>query len=332
MNETNSNDKKNFSNLGMVYTIFSVVVTLLQYVVSQIGVKVFSPEVFNTNVQMMVSSCILYVIGMLILPCGLKKVETPKATLTRHKISAGDMVSAFCMCYALLIGSNIAGMMINAAIGTLKGSPVVNPVEILSAEMSFPVLILLTVVIAPIFEELFFRKFIIDKVVCYGEMTAVLISGFMFGLFHGNLSQFPYAFAIGIFFGIIYIRTGNIIYSIILHAAVNFLGSIASALVASGAGYDVLNDIMSATTETEAMAAISLENLTGLIGLIVFELILIIIVIIGIIMWILEGKKIGFYTRPNDIQRGKRFQTTLGNPGMAAYIVVWLVMIIYSLF
>ena len=45
----------------------------------------------------------------------------------------------------------------------------------------------------------------------------MLFSGLMFGLFHGNLNQFVYAFVLGLCFGFIYVKTGNIRYTIGLH-------------------------------------------------------------------------------------------------------------------
>ena len=50
------------------------------------------------------------------------------------------------------------------------------------------------VICAPILEEYIFRKLIVDRTVKYGQGVAVVLSGLMFGLFHGNLNQFAYAF------------------------------------------------------------------------------------------------------------------------------------------
>ena len=47
---------------------------------------------------------------------------------------------------------------------------------------------------------LLFRRLLVDRMVKYGEATAVLFSGLMFALFHGNLNQFVYAFTLGVFF------------------------------------------------------------------------------------------------------------------------------------
>lgn len=334
MNEVNVNAKKAFSGIGLVYTVLSVVVTGIQLVVSAIGVAVQNKTSMELNVdmQIVINSIILYAVGLLILLVGFKKQRLPIIELEKHRMRFGDILKAFCMCYAVLIASNIIGLMITSVIGILKGSPVINPVAELATEMSIPVLFIFTVICAPIFEELFFRKFIIDRVVNYGEVPAMLISGFMFGLFHGNLSQFPYAFTIGVFFGMLYIRTGKILYPIILHAMVNFLGSVASAMVLKGVSMDFMNGISTAATEAELLGLFTTENLVGIIGLLIFELVIFIIVIVGIILWILNWKKIVFYTRDHDMMRGTRLKTALVNPGMVAYIVLWIGMIIYSLF
>lgn len=334
MNEVNVKAKKAFSEIGLIYTVLSVVVNGLQLIVSAIGVAIQNNTaiVLNVDLQIMINSVILYVIGLLVLQIGFKKQNMPIIELEKHKISFCDLLKAFCMCYAVLIASNIIGLMITTAIGILKGSPVINPVEALASEMSVPVLFIFTVICAPIFEELFFRKFIIDRLVNFGEVPAILISGFMFGLFHGNLSQFPYAFTIGVFFGMLYVRTGKIFYPILLHAMVNFMGSVASVIVLKGVSTEFMNGLTTAATDAELIGLFTSENLLGLIGLLLFELVIFIIVIIGIILWILNWKKIVFYTRAQDMMKGTRLKTVVVNPGMIAYTVLWICMIIYSLF
>ena len=65
----------------------------------------------------------------------------------------------------------------------------------------------------------------------FGEKPAVILSGLAFGLIHGNLTQFFYAFGLGIAFGYIFVKTGKVKYPIILHMIINFLGSVVSVLV-----------------------------------------------------------------------------------------------------
>lgn len=52
--------------------------------------------------------------------------------------------------------------------------------------------------LAPISEELIFRGFVLRSLRPYGKRFAILGSAFLFGLFHGNLLQTPYAFLVGL--------------------------------------------------------------------------------------------------------------------------------------
>ena len=55
--------------------------------------------------------------------------------------------------------------------------------------------------LAPISEELIFRGFVLRSLRPYGKRFAILGSAFLFGLFHGNLLQTPYAFLVGLVLG-----------------------------------------------------------------------------------------------------------------------------------
>ena len=110
---------------------------------------------------------------------------------------------------------NLVGLGITALIGNTMTSDITNPIEHMIQNTNIYVNLILTSLLAPIFEELFFRKLLIDRTVKYGAKLSILLSALLFALFHGNLSQFFYAFLIGAFFAYIYIKTGKIIYSII---------------------------------------------------------------------------------------------------------------------
>ncbi len=332
MNEINPNVKYTFTKIGLVYTIFSIAVNVLQMIILNV-IHYLNPEITTINFQVFVSSAILYILGFVILGTGLKDDKLTTTKIEKHSMKFMDFVKAFCMCYALLIASNIVGIVITTVIGMVKGSPVVNPVETLVTEMSLPVMFFFTVVCAPIFEELFFRKFLVDKTIRFGEVPCMLISGFMFGLFHGNLSQFPYAFAIGAFFAYIYIRTGKIVYPMILHAIVNFMGSIVGAVVLKYVNYDAVLSLDSAATEAEMLEAmLPLITDGGFILFLLYEVFAITLVAIGIVLWILNWKRIKFGVQDEEIIKGDRLVIVMGNYGMIAYTAVWIIMIIYNTF
>lgn len=76
-------------------------------------------------------------------------------------------------------------------------------------------------IVGPFFEEMVFRKWLIDKTAFKGRRFAILLSGLCFGLFHCNLSQFFYATLIGFLFAYIYERTGKIWITIAYHMIMN---------------------------------------------------------------------------------------------------------------
>ncbi len=321
--------QKAFSKIGWIYTIFSAAVTLLQLVIVNV-VHLVNPEALTIEVQMLLSTGILYVLGMLILPIGFQKAKVPISVPEKKHMTIGAFFKALFMSYSLLIITNLIGTLITTMIGILKGSPIINPVEEIALNMDLPLLILFTVIGAPIFEELFFRKFLVDRTAQYGEGVSVVISGFMFGMFHGNLSQFPYAFALGAFFAYIYIRTGKIGYTILMHAVINFVGSIVGSLILKYIDLSVYEGILSSTSIEEIIAALTMENMTGVFILLVYEMVIMTFVVIGIILWILEFKKFFFKPAEQDIPKGRCFEASICNKGMLVYIGFWLIMIIIA--
>lgn len=104
--------------------------------------------------------------------------------------------------------------------GSWRGAPVSNPVESIQ---NYPAALnlLLGCVIAPAAEELMFRRLLLDRLRPYGDRFAVFASALCFGLFHGNLNQMFYAFALGVIFAYVMLRTGRLWQTVLLHALVN---------------------------------------------------------------------------------------------------------------
>ncbi len=87
-------------------------------------------------------------------------------------------------------------------------------------------------------EEFLFRGAILTNLLPFGRSNAIFISAFLFGMMHQNPEQIFYAFAAGIFFGLVYERTGNIWACTLLHVTNNFAsvfeGFLAERLEESG--------------------------------------------------------------------------------------------------
>jgi membrane protease YdiL (CAAX protease family) len=76
--------------------------------------------------------------------------------------------------------------------------------------------------LAPVFEEILFRGLILRQLEPYGKKFAILASAFLFGMFHGNLVQTPYAFVAGLVLGYVAIEY-NVIWAMVLHMINNLL-------------------------------------------------------------------------------------------------------------
>ena len=78
-------------------------------------------------------------------------------------------------------------------------------------------------VIGPAMEELVFRQATIGLMLKKGlsPKMAITLSVMLFGLIHLNPAQVPFAIAIGVIFGLIYYKTGNIVLTTLLHIANN---------------------------------------------------------------------------------------------------------------
>ena len=105
------------------------------------------------------------------------------------------------------------GVAINDLVAGLLGTTT----EPVFSDVPLWVLAILSVVIAPIFEELIFRKVLMDRIGVYGERLAIIISALSFGAFHGNFQQFFFTVVAGFCLAVVYAKTKKIIYPIILH-------------------------------------------------------------------------------------------------------------------
>ncbi|MDR2655590.1 MAG: CPBP family intramembrane metalloprotease [Oscillospiraceae bacterium] len=99
---------------------------------------------------------------------------------------------------------------------------------------AFLLSILAVAVLAPILEEVIFRGLIMKPLRAYGDGFAIICSSVLFGLAHGNYSQTPFAFVMGLFLGFVACQANSIIPTIILHAVNNFYAVTSGFLENSG--------------------------------------------------------------------------------------------------
>lgn len=88
------------------------------------------------------------------------------------------------------------------------------------------------VIAAPILEELLFRGMIYARLrdLC-GAKWAIIISAAFFGIFHGNLVQFVYAFIIGLMLAYVYEKLKTIWAPIVFHVGANLISVLITELM-----------------------------------------------------------------------------------------------------
>ena len=94
-----------------------------------------------------------------------------------------------------------------------------------------PVLAVLVVPFQSAAEELVFRGLLAGRLARYGQKPGAFISALLFGLYHANLEQFFYAFALGLLLSYAYYRTGLLRTSVLLHMLFNIIGSVVPMLL-----------------------------------------------------------------------------------------------------
>ena len=99
-----------------------------------------------------------------------------------------------------------------------------------------------TAVLAPLFEEFWFRGLVLQSLRPYGNGFAIFVSSILFGFTHGNLQQVFYATAIGIVLGYVAVQTESIITTTVMHAMFNSIAGITSLFLSN---YEVGEYILS---------------------------------------------------------------------------------------
>lgn len=76
----------------------------------------------------------------------------------------------------------------------------------------------ITMSIAPAFiEEIIFRGIVMQSLRRFGDIFALVSSALIFGIFHLNLIQMPYAFIMGLCIGYFVMRTGSLWVGVLIH-------------------------------------------------------------------------------------------------------------------
>ena len=184
------------------------------------------------------------------------------------------------------------------------------------------ILMFISTAIVPAFvEELLFRGMILSNLRPYSESGAILISALLFGLMHQTPFQIFYTTAVGVVFGIVYVKTGTIWSGVLLHFFNNFFSVIQTYLLEI---YDVKTGNLVYSIMTCAVIGLG--------------------IIVGAIFYITDRQKrpaqsaeaLGVYGRIRDVYSNNQLRVphaklakAFVSPVMMIYVVMCVVNIIY---
>ena len=227
---TDEDTKRYFSRLGFAVFALTVSVQVFGALFSILyGILAASFPILNDSIilsiaDMLISILCIYGIGLPIFL--LVSRALPSAKPIKSGMQPSHFLGSFCITVLMsTIGSYISTVIISM-FEVFLGSTPENSLAELATDTNVWVVLVFAVIIIPILEEILFRKVVCSKLLPLGEGYAIFVSAGVFSLIHGNFYQFAYAFLLGAFFAFIYVKTGKLIYSCILHIFVNFTGLI----------------------------------------------------------------------------------------------------------
>lgn len=324
--------KERFSRMGVALLLIAAV-SLVGQILAMALTMILVPDrirsIFTSeNGLWLLSFLPMYCLAV---PVGLLMMcSVPATPGARNPLGRRGFWKYLLMCFPVLVGGNLLGSWLAMLLSTGQAEdPLLE-----FATSTNPLKILFMVILAPILEELVFRKSILDRAAAYGEKTAVLFSALCFGMFHMNLYQFFYAFGIGVIFGYVYLRTRDLRYSIGMHMIINFLGGVVAPCINNG-----MQSLDSALPGAPESFRFSMELYGGELrraaawicasGL--YSMIYMGMTIAGLVLLIQNWKKAQFQVGPEELPRQLRRKVVYGNPGVILFLVATGIMTVVTL-
>lgn len=298
-----------------------ITTAVFQLIINTIA-EFYFPQIIDTDWYYWVLALIpMYCVGLPTAIIIIMFAERDRGGIKTEKISFGRWLRYLCVAITFMYAGSIVGSIVSSLLGNAS-----NPVDDMLSGSSVWISFTATVVLAPVIEEFLFRKLLIDRMSAYGEKRAVFLSALAFGLFHGNFSQFFYAFAVGLIFGYIYIRTRRIWYTITLHMAVNFICGELSAYFSSlnSNALQLVQKFISSGEPADMQAALDfLKNaILPILASSLFSLAIFAVFILGIVFFFKDVKKLHYEKCRYDVAAGKLNVATYLNIGFIIFIAI----------
>ncbi|PAV27678.1 CPBP family intramembrane metalloprotease [Virgibacillus profundi] len=197
---------------------------IITYIIMQFSGIVFAPLLYlltplGENDAVIYWSIFSFLLGLIIVLIIMKPdMKTPSH---RNAASTGSIVLwSILGVFMAYFSQGIAALIEIELLGIEAGSE--NTQLIMNVTRATPLFMIIPMFIAPILEEIIFRKIIFGSF--YKKMNfffAALLSAVVFGIIHGEPQHILIYASMGFVFAFLYVKTKRIIVPIIVHMAMN---------------------------------------------------------------------------------------------------------------
>jgi len=325
--------KKDFRVIGLVL----VACTLIFQVVPRIGILICGALFYggdrvaageNFWVRAMPNYLVSFPLMLLLF------AKLPGKIPEKRRLKLHQFLGGFTCSIGVTLTCNLIMTLLTAWIGSLLKTEIQNRTLEILKQIDLSSGLIVVSLCAPIWEELIFRRMLITRTLKYGEGISILLSGLAFGLFHGNLIQSFYAFGLGLCLGYIFVKTGNVLYTIAIHLMINFNTSIILAglyKMVDMPKYMELSEIYKKTSDSSELIAHFFEHLGAFIMLYGCLAVMYLTALAGVILLIVFHKRLRCAPGEVPIEKGNRFRTVFFNVGMILFVIFWIFIIIRQL-
>lgn len=183
-------------------------------------------------------------------------------------------------------------------------------------------------ILAPIIEEYFFRKLLIDRLYPFSETIAILTSAIFFAFFHQNIHQFFYALAGGLILSYLYVRSGSYRLAVLFHMAFNFFCSVIPTILQK--------NIEQAEAVLSTGGELTLPQTAGYTICVLLDTLhtfaYLGALVLGIIFFFVHAKRIELHKSDFPLTPEAKVRASVKNVGMILGLTASVALLVYSMF
>ncbi|MCF6176352.1 MAG: CPBP family intramembrane metalloprotease [Victivallaceae bacterium] len=161
----------------------------------------------------------------------LGKLKLDNLKLLHIPIAATTAIAAFFCCAIISAGNDLILEILNIE----TTAPFVPILAKACSDTNFILIVFAVIIVAPITEEIVFRRIIYSWLNKYvSKWSAIIITSALFAIIHDSFAMFAALFFLGICFQLIYLKYNSLFTAIIMHSCFNSITAIILLLIRMG--------------------------------------------------------------------------------------------------